>query len=235
MKRTTTIETIITIAKENTFAINDHNNKRMALSGLCVLNNGYIGALIKTDKPYSINELYVENNELHISEWSITGVVITEENNLFSKEGIANFNNTITFDSRKIAYVLNIKDIEDSINTIDDLTLNKYYRNVKENIKNMEEEVWNNKNFKNGLSFCKQFKTGFSRKLENYELNYDKFMNRTNALYTGLGLWAIYSIYKRGLKGHLKFAYSNPGKKFLLGVLLESIVVLSSIKKKGDK
>ena len=99
-------------------------------------------------------------------------------------------------------------------------------------------------------NFCEQFKVGFkagyeagydkgynfvSRKLDNYNFNYEKFTNRTYILNAALALWVVYSISKRGLKGHLKFAYSNPAKKFLVGILLESTVILSSIEKKGGE
>ena len=68
-----------------------------------------------------------------------------------------------------------------------------------------------------------------------YTINVDKVIGRTNVLYVIMSLWIAYSVGKRGLKGHLKFAYSNPGKKFLLGALLESIVILSSTEKRGDR
>ena len=97
------------------------------------------------------------------------------------------------------------------------------------------------KEFKEGFDygFKKGYEKGYyfvSSKLENYELNYDKFINRTKALYGVLGLWVAYSVGKRGLKGHFKFAYSKSGHKkiFLLCALLESIVLLTSIER-GDE
>lgn len=99
---------INTIVTNNNGAINDHTGKVQELLGICQLQNGNIGALLDTDKAYSINKLYVENGVPHISTESITGVV-TVYNDVTSKEGIAVFNNSITLNSRKIVKVVLIK------------------------------------------------------------------------------------------------------------------------------
>ena len=100
---------INTIVTNNNGAINDHTGKVQELAGICQLQNGNIGALLDTDKAYSINELYVDKDGVpHISTKSITGVV-TVYNDVTTKEGIAIFNNGITLDSHKIAKVVLIK------------------------------------------------------------------------------------------------------------------------------
>jgi hypothetical protein len=67
-----------------------------------------MGALINTDKVYCINEVYRDEDDgsLHVSRWSISGTVYPERYNLFTKEGIETFNESITLKSGKIIQVL---------------------------------------------------------------------------------------------------------------------------------
>lgn len=102
---------ISSMVTNNNGAIDDHTGKTQELIGICQLCNGDIGALRKTDKAYSINELYVKDGVPHISTRSISGVV-TVYRDVTSKEGIAIFNNSITMNSRKIKKVVLIEVIE---------------------------------------------------------------------------------------------------------------------------
>lgn len=102
---------ISSMVTNNNGAINDHTGKIQEMIGICQLRNGDIGALLKTDKAYSINELYVKDGVPHISTRSISGVV-TVYRDVTSKEGIAIFNNSITMNSRKIKKVVLIDVIE---------------------------------------------------------------------------------------------------------------------------
>lgn len=87
--------------------------------------------------------------------------------------------------------------------------------------------------FKNG--FEKGFSATSKSGLSDYTVNLDKVNNRSSVVCAVISVWVIWSICKRGLKGHLKVVYNKPVKKFLLGCLVEIIVVLSSVEKRGDK
>lgn len=101
--------TINTIATVNNGAINDHNGRVIKLAGVCMLNNGEVGALLDTKRYYCINELYkAEDGTAHVSTKSISGTV-SPDMDLSTPEGIQKFNDTITFDSHKIAKVVLIK------------------------------------------------------------------------------------------------------------------------------
>ena len=67
-------------------------------------------------------------------------------------------------------------------------------------------------------------------------INPEKVFEGTKKMCALLTLWVTWSIGKRGLKGHFKFAYSKTGHKkiFLLCTLLESFVFLTSIER-GDE
>jgi len=93
-------------------AINDHDGRKDELAGVCLLANGLLGAIPATNKAFSINELYVGKDGMaHISTNSISGTVMPW-NDLTTKEGIKEFNDTLTFDSNKIVKVIFIKVVE---------------------------------------------------------------------------------------------------------------------------
>ena len=87
--------TIINVAVVNNTVNNDHTGKPIAIIGLCVLKNGKVGALLDTDKYYSINKLCVINGVVYLSKSSITGVV-EPSMDMTTEEGIRAFNSTIT-------------------------------------------------------------------------------------------------------------------------------------------
>ena len=101
--------TIINVASINNQAINDHTGKPVALLGICILKNGELGALLDTDKYYSINEFYTGNDGLaHISTRSITGTV-EPGMDMSTETGVIEFNKTIAFESRYIDRVVVLK------------------------------------------------------------------------------------------------------------------------------
>lgn len=102
---TTNMNTVASVVTNGNGAINDHTGEVMKLLGLCLLNNGEVGALLDTNKYYSINELYVKDGMAHISTRSITGTV-SPDDDLTTPAGIESFNKTLTFNSRKIAKVV---------------------------------------------------------------------------------------------------------------------------------
>lgn len=90
--------TVINVATINSKAINDHNGKPVELLGICILKSGELGALLNTDRYYSINEFYTGDDGLaHISTRSITGTV-EPSMDMRTEEGIMAFNNTLTFE-----------------------------------------------------------------------------------------------------------------------------------------
>ena len=99
---------INTTVTNGAMAINDHTNKPMNIIGYCVLKNGNVGALLDTNKYYSINELYIKDYLPHISTRSITGTV-SPDMDMSTEDGIALFNSTLTFDDLHIEYVVLFK------------------------------------------------------------------------------------------------------------------------------
>lgn len=90
--------TIINVATINNRAINDHTGKPVEIIGICILKSGKLGALLNTDRYYSINEFYTGDDGLaHISTSSITGTV-EPGMDMRTEEGINAFNETLTFE-----------------------------------------------------------------------------------------------------------------------------------------
>lgn len=105
MKSNKVINTMVAMSN---YAIDDCNGAKVPLIGMCVLNNGKIGALIDTKKSYAVRELYVKNGTPHIKSTVISGTV-TGWIGINTEEGIKRFNNTVEFGTQKIAKVILIK------------------------------------------------------------------------------------------------------------------------------
>lgn len=114
MKSNKVINTMVAMSN---YAIDDCNGAKVPLVGMCVLNNGKIGALIDTKKSYAIRELHVKNGIPHIKPTIISGTV-SGWLGINTEEGIKRFNNTIEFGTQKIARVILIKVISVSDITI---------------------------------------------------------------------------------------------------------------------
>lgn len=101
-------KTINTMVAMSNYAIDDCNGARVPLVGMCVLNNGKIGALIDTKKSYAIRELCVKNGTPHIKPQIISGTV-AGWHGIHTEEGIKRFNNTVEYGTQHIAQVILIK------------------------------------------------------------------------------------------------------------------------------
>lgn len=65
-----------------------------------------------------------------------------------------------------------------------------------------------------------------------YEIDIQRVLTISNAICTVLFVFSIADIIKYGFKEHMKRAYSEPGKQFLLGFVVELLVILSCIEKR---
>lgn len=102
---------ISTMVMSNNMAINDHDGFKDELAGICLLANGKYGAIPATNKAFSINEVYTKDDMLHISTESISGTVMPWHD-LTTEEGLAKFNDTLTFASNRIVKIIFIKVVE---------------------------------------------------------------------------------------------------------------------------
>lgn len=77
----------------------------------------------------------------------------------------------------------------------------------------------------------KKTKMAFKDATANLTINEDKLLDRSYIAMFVLGVLGIADIAHYGFKEHMKRAYTNPVKQFLIGLVIELLIILSCIEK----
>lgn len=103
-------EEVISKFLEGTKVIDNHNNEEIEVTGIISFRNDNkgIGAMINTNKFYSINKLYYDkkDNMLHLSEYSIGGVFCAYNTLEELEKLVDKYNESVLFNGGKIATIV---------------------------------------------------------------------------------------------------------------------------------